>query len=83
MKENTKKLWKFILQLLLSALTGAGATFGIMSCTVNSGNREISRESERVSPYQYQNSNLQNWNNSSRSDTVRIIKESNTIYTND
>lgn len=80
MKESNQRIWKWILQILVSALTGAGAAFGVSSCTVNSGNRETS--SPVVSPSQsLSNSNL---NNSSIGvDTVKIIKETNTIYSSE
>lgn len=80
MKVKNKAIWKWIIQILISAITGAGTAFGVTSCTVNSGNRE------NLQPYVSPSQNLQNsnLNNSYRSsDTVKIIKESNTIYTQD
>lgn len=76
MKESSKKLWKWIIQILISAITGAGTAFGVSSCTVNSGNRE------NVSPLFHPSQQLSNnnVNNNNSVDTVKIIKETNTIY---
>lgn len=80
MKESNKKIWKWIIQILVSALTGAGTAFGVSSCTVNSGNRETFERSPFVAPTQSLSNS--NFNNSPvKTDTVKVIKETNTIYT--